>query len=201
LLDAERIWRIFTTRASDVRVHVEFQTVSTDNPAVKACSCCVKTASPDPAAVLLAGYAHCNINTTSIYWLQDEQMWVLSDLVCASPLGRVLDCEALCINVRNAPPEVMAAAMAGTSSLVTATTLDAWQLGLLAYELLTGKPLFHRDTPVQFVTSMLIDQSPLPWELSPVRFPSCQCMLYWAEDPVCCVLGKSRGVGCLKLQD
>ena len=50
-----------------------------------------------------------------------------------------------------AAPEALRAYMAGEGGVVAAEALDAWSLGVLAIELLTGKPVFNHMQPKEEV--------------------------------------------------
>ena len=104
-----------------------------------------------------------------MFWQPDRAEWLLSDLSFAVPLGYRRALASLCVSVHGAAPEVVQAALAGEASVKATPALDAWQLGLLAYELATGSALFDREQAPHLVTAVLSGQHPLPWGISPVR--------------------------------
>lgn len=148
-----------------------------------------------------AGYAHCNVTAASISWLESSQSWFISDLAHAAALRSELPLDTACLNVRAAAPEMVAAAAEGAASVTVSAAWDVWQLGLLAYELVLGAPLFDAEVPVHFVQMMLTDQSPLPWEVSEVWLPAAlHCGATGQPAPTCmhgsrcfqCALGVAR---------
>jgi hypothetical protein len=128
------------------------------------------------------GYAHCNVTAASISWLESSQAWFISDLAHMWPLQQGMPKDLAVLNIRSAPPDMVTAFAQGDAAVTATVQWDAWQLGLLAYELVLGVPLFDLDLPVQYVQMMLTNQSPLPWEVSGVCTPfPFQCSCYYAQ--------------------
>jgi hypothetical protein len=111
-------------------------------------------------------------------------MWFISDLPHMWPLEQGMPQDFAVLNIRAAPPEMVNAFAEGDAEVPATVKWDAWQLGLLAYELALGSPLFDSDLPAQFVQMMLNNQSPLPWEVSEVCNLLCKFRtithLFWA---------------------
>ena len=64
------------------------------------------------------------------------------------------------------PPEVIHSLEAGSRTIVADPAADMWAFGAIAYELLTGAPIFPRGTPLPDVLAQLAGRQPLPWETS-----------------------------------
>ena len=86
------------------------------------------------------GYVHRDLKPGNVMWLPRENRWTILDFGCAARVGVHAP---LAYTLVYAPPEVMAAAAAGVRTTVAAPALDAWSLGVLAFELLTGAPAFR----------------------------------------------------------
>ena len=118
-----------------------------------------------------AGYAHHDLKPANVMWLPRENQWTLIDFGCASPLGRRA---LLRFTLAYAAPEVIKVWRTGEKQCVSTPAVDAWALGVMVYELLTGKAAFDvflqgRDA-VRLRHHTLILQKPcaaifvaLPW--------------------------------------
>jgi hypothetical protein len=110
---------------------------------------------------------HCNVTASSIIWLDAQSSWALSDFVFTVPLDSRVELSHLPLAVQHAPPELAAAAARGDAVVAASPAIDAWQLGLIGYAMMTGKPLFAPGMPADQVLAVL--QQELPWEASEVR--------------------------------
>ena len=70
----------------------------------------------------------------------------------------------LALSVKYAAPEAVRAWRAGERSIVSDAAADMWALGVVAYELLLGRPAFPRGTPLEAVRAQICGAAPLPWE-------------------------------------
>jgi serine/threonine protein kinase len=52
----------------------------------------------------------------------------------------------------------------GEKTILASPALDIWAIGVIAYELLTDRPVFDRYTSREEVISQLVGRKPLPWE-------------------------------------
>lgn len=93
------------------------------------------------------GYAHCDLKPANIVFREAVDKHrvprpVLIDFGSASPVARIKDKIA---TVRYASPEIVYA-MESSDPLahrhISAAKVDIWELGVLFYEIMTGKPLF-----------------------------------------------------------
>jgi serine/threonine protein kinase len=74
-----------------------------------------------------------------------------------------------------APPEVIAAYDAGEKNMPVSGAGDMWSLGVIAYELLTGRRAFPKELHLDDVRAQVMGAKPLPWEkedLSKRKVPS-----------------------------
>ena len=93
------------------------------------------------------GYAHCDLKPANIIFRQtprqsEKPLPVLVDFGTASPVDQIKDKIA---TVRYASPEIIVAMSSSSPHShigIRADKLDIWELGVLLYEIVTGKPLF-----------------------------------------------------------
>ena len=88
-----------------------------------------------------AGYVHRDIKPENMMFLQRENRWTVIDFGCAARIGEVA---GLAYTLVYAAPEVAAAAEAGARSVVVTPAMDAWALGVVAFELLTRQSAFQQ---------------------------------------------------------
>jgi serine/threonine protein kinase len=86
-----------------------------------------------------AGYAHLDVKPVNVAWMPREDQWKLIDLGSAAPLGQNT---ALRFTLGYAAPELLQAWKRGDTTVESSTAIDAWALGVMAYEMLTCKPAF-----------------------------------------------------------
>ena len=84
-----------------------------------------------------AGYVHRDIKPGNIMWLPRTKRWTLIDFGCAATTGSFARTG---FSLHYAAPEALMAYMGGEAGVQAAEALDAWSLGVMAIELLTGKP-------------------------------------------------------------
>lgn len=89
-----------------------------------------------------AGYVHCAVEPAHILFFKTENRWTLTSFCRATLTGAAVSLPTRVASAR-AAPEVIAAGgsgyAAGSVTVVAAPALDAWGLGLVAYELLTSE--------------------------------------------------------------
>ena len=86
-----------------------------------------------------AGYVHRDVKPENIMFLQRENRWTVIDFGCAARTGETAP---LAFTLVYAPPEVARAVDAGAKTVVVTPAMDAWALGVVAFELLTGQSAF-----------------------------------------------------------
>ena len=95
-----------------------------------------------------AGYVHRDLKPGNIMFLRRTKRWTLIDFACAARTGTHA-CTGF--SLFYAAPEVINAYMAGEGGVEVTEALDAWSLGVLAIELLTGKAVFDHKHPKEQV--------------------------------------------------
>ena len=90
-----------------------------------------------------AGYVHRDLKPANVMWLPRENRWTVIDFGCAARVGEIAP---LSFTLAYAAPEIATAAMANRNSIESNPALDAWSLGIMAFELLTGAPAFRMLT-------------------------------------------------------
>ena len=91
------------------------------------------------AAMHEVGFVHRDLKPANIMWLPRENRWTVIDFGCVARVGEVAP---LSFTLAYAAPEVVEATEEGRSVLRATEALDAWSLGVMAFELLTGAPAF-----------------------------------------------------------
>ena len=87
-----------------------------------------------------AGYVHGDLKPANVMWLPRENRWTVIDFGCTARIG---DRVSLVFTLTYAAPEVVRAAVAQERQAEAAPAVDAWALGVMAFELLTGAPAFQ----------------------------------------------------------
>ena len=100
-----------------------------------------------------AGFVHCCVKPEHIVLFKQENRWMLTDFDRAAPIAHpVPPSHALSYS----PPEVVWAASAGHAAIAADPVVDAWALGIVAFELLTGQQVYRQpasgDAPVRSAT-------------------------------------------------
>ena len=86
-----------------------------------------------------AGYVHRDLKPANVMWLPRENRWIVIDFGCVARIGDVVP---LSFSLAYASPEVVRAHKVGIARMEAWPALDAWSLGVMAFELLTGAPAF-----------------------------------------------------------
>ena len=86
-----------------------------------------------------ANFVHCDVKPAHILLLQRQNRWTVIDFDKAAPLGTPI---APAYTLDYAAPEVVAAG-AGGGTVPAQPSMDAWALGVIAFELLTGRKALH----------------------------------------------------------
>ena len=86
-----------------------------------------------------AGFVHRDLKPANVMWLPRQNRWTVIDFGC---IARVGDAAPLNFTLMYAAPEVVHAFVSGLPTIRAAPALDAWALGVMAFELLTGAPAF-----------------------------------------------------------
>ena len=87
-----------------------------------------------------AGYVHRDLKPANVMWLPRENRWTVIDFGCVAGIGEVAP---LSFTLAYAPPEVVEAFHTDRRLIESTPALDAWSLGVMAYELLTGSPAYN----------------------------------------------------------
>lgn len=109
-----------------------------------------------------AGMVHRDLKPANVMWLPSQNRWTVIDFGCAATTGQLA---GLAYTLRYAAPEVVAAKRrggAGKKSIVVAESLDAWSLGVMAFEMCTGEPgsAFRRGMTVDEVGAAAVILGP-----------------------------------------
>lgn len=119
-------------------------------------------------ALHAAGYVHRDLKPANVMWLPRANRWTVIDFGCVAP---VMSQRKAALSVRYAAPEAVGAHRGGRCMVVD-ESLDAWSLGVLAYELLTGAAwtgMLESTDKVQLNTSVHI-------ELYHASYSYCMCV-------------------------
>ena len=87
-----------------------------------------------------AGYVHRDIKPENVMFLPRENRWTVIDFGCAAHAWKTAP---LAYTLVYSPPEVAEAVDAGARTIGVTPAMDAWALGVVAFELLTGQSAFN----------------------------------------------------------
>jgi serine/threonine protein kinase len=90
-----------------------------------------------------AGFVHRDLKPANVMWLPRANHWTVIDFGCAARIGAL---PLLSFTLACAAPEVVLAFEMGAKSIESSPALDAWSLGVMAFELFTGSPAFRLVT-------------------------------------------------------
>ena len=90
-----------------------------------------------------AGFVHRDLKPANVMWLPRQNRWTVIDFGCIARTG---DAAPLNFTLTYAAPEVVHAFVSGLQIIHATPALDAWALGVMAFELLTGSPAFDLVT-------------------------------------------------------
>jgi serine/threonine protein kinase len=88
-----------------------------------------------------AGYAHRDLKPGNVMWLPRENRWTVIDFGCAARIGTTA---RLGFSIAYAAPEVIAAFRNHQRTMYISGAIDAWALGVLAFELFSGQPVVSK---------------------------------------------------------
>lgn len=86
-----------------------------------------------------AGYVHRDLKPSNIMWQPRSYSWVLIDFGISAALGEPA---TVAFTPTYAAPETVAAHFCGEKKVSADAAVDAWALGVIAFELLVQRPAF-----------------------------------------------------------
>jgi eukaryotic-like serine/threonine-protein kinase len=84
-----------------------------------------------------AGFVHRDLKPANVMWLPSQNRWTVIDFGCAAKKNKRAP---LAYSLCYAPPEVIAAKRRGENTMLVEESIDAWSLGVMAFEMATGVP-------------------------------------------------------------
>eukprot|EP00892_Ulva_mutabilis_P012607 jgi/Ulvmu1/9719/UM055_0057.1 len=146
------------------------------------------------------GWAHRDLKPGNIIFLPRTGTWTLIDFGLAARTGGPA---SIAFTLTYAPPEVARLYHEGAPTLTADPATDAWALGVIAFELLTGRPAFDMlSGGMQEVQRQLRGDAELPWEGS--RFtPEVRKQLGAFKTPILAMLTRdpARRSSCRQLAE
>eukprot|EP00892_Ulva_mutabilis_P002846 jgi/Ulvmu1/12562/UM091_0003.1 len=139
-----------------------------------------------------AGYVHRDIKPSNIMLLPRENRWTVIDFGSAAQIGVVAP---MSYTLVYAAPEIAATMAGGASSVVVDPAVDAWALGVVAFELLSGLSTFDvLNDGKTVVMEQLQGSRELPWEGARLRAqPAVRKRLGVFKKPVLALLHRDPG--------
>eukprot|EP00892_Ulva_mutabilis_P003621 jgi/Ulvmu1/1630/UM113_0007.1 len=108
-----------------------------------------------------AGYVHRDLKFSNVIWLPRENRWTLIDFGCAAAIGETAP---LSFTLQYAPPEVVQAMRAGRRTIRAQSSMDAWSLGIIAWELFCNRAALDIFEGKDVTVARIMGEKPLPWE-------------------------------------
>jgi hypothetical protein len=105
------------------------------------------------------GWVHRDLKPGNIMWLPRTNRWTVIDFGSAAPCGVPAP---LSFTLAYAAPEVAIALAEGRSDIVSDCSTDAWSVGVIAFELLSGRSAFRMIQGKQEVRSSSCSVVPPP---------------------------------------
>ena len=87
-----------------------------------------------------AGYVHRDLKPANVMWLPRQNRWTVTDFKSVASIG---EAAPVSCTLAYAAPDVAAACHRQELCVRCDPAHDAWSLGMLAFELLTGAPAFN----------------------------------------------------------
>lgn len=85
------------------------------------------------------GYVHRNLKGSNVLWLEAANRWAIVDFGCAARIG---EAAAMSFTLTYAPPEAARALHQDKTAIACCPSHDAWSVGVIAYEMITGCAAF-----------------------------------------------------------
>ena len=119
-----------------------------------------------------AGFAHRDLKPGNIMWQPRTYTWVLIDFGLAATIGEQA---AVGFTPTYAAPEMVIAFKAGEKYCAADAAVDAWALGIIAFELLLERPAFGRFVNMPDVSApfLVFNHCPLRDEVHLSRSSFC----------------------------
>lgn len=86
-----------------------------------------------------AGYVHRDLKPANVMWLPRENLWTLIDFGCAA---KTASKASISFTLGYAAPETILALNRRAPYVIANPAADAWALGVMMFELLTGHKAF-----------------------------------------------------------
>eukprot|EP00892_Ulva_mutabilis_P005729 jgi/Ulvmu1/3528/UM163_0010.1 len=141
-----------------------------------------------------AGYVHRDLKPANVILLPRQNRWTIIDFGCVARTG---EHAPLSFTLAYAAPEVAEACHARRELLEVSPALDAWALGVIAIELLTGAPAFDMlSYGFDGLIERLRGDQPLPWEEEESHGQTLQRALGAFREPVLQLLRRDLAQRC-----
>jgi len=95
---------------------------------------------------------HGDIKLSNIVYFPKERKWKFIDLDTASGAGEEI---TICYTLEYASPEVVIAIEAGKTKMVATKPMDLFSLGIICFEVITGKMIYGKGTDKQVIRDVV----------------------------------------------